>query len=327
MKKGILTTTFITGLILLGLNINNANAADFENTQNNQSTQSTENNNSSIYVDPTASHPRLKDVNGYINQNKLQFSGVKDETAQSTFTAGKAYRHGTPEGIVVHETNKPNISAQEWANMFNQNWKTNQTYVHAFVDKDQVVQIAPTNKTVWGAGYYANQRFIQVELCEENTEKDFAQSIQNDATYIAQLLHQYNLKPSLADGKGNGTIWSHHDVTKYLGNTNHTDPDDYFAWHNYSMQQFFNLIKQRYDEMAPLYNKNNVIDQKGIGQVRYNGKGKVAIWSSPNSSHKIIKYVSKNTSWKFFKVAKINGHVWYNLGGNQWIDGSYLVKK
>ncbi|WP_265488808.1 N-acetylmuramoyl-L-alanine amidase family protein [Lactobacillus sp. PV034] len=327
MKKSILTTTFIAGLVLLGISTTNAKADTITDTQSNQAVATPQNNNSSIYVDDTVEHPRLKNVNGYINQNHLQFSGIKDESAQSTFTAGKNYRHGAPEGIVVHETNKPNISAQEWADKFNENWKSNQTYVHAFVDKSQVVQIAPTNKTVWGSGYYGNQRFIQVELCEENTEQDFAQSIQNDATYIAKLLHQYNLKPSLADGKGNGTIWSHHDVSKYLGDTDHTDPDGYFAWHNYSMQQFFNLIKQRYDELAPLYSQNNVIDEKGVGQVRYNGKGKVAIWYTPNSGHKIVKYVSRNTKWKFFKVAKINGHLWYNLGGNQWIDGTYFIKK
>ena len=46
------------------------------------------------------------------------------------------------------------------------------------------------------------------------------------------------------DGKsgGLGTIWAHHQVTHYLGNTTHTDPDGYFAKYGYSMQQFYQLI-------------------------------------------------------------------------------------
>ena len=338
MKKDILATTFVAGLVLLGLSTSNAKAADINDEQSVQTTSQVQNQqptnsinltnspSSDNATDVTNKETEIGDVNEYINKNNLPYSGVKDETAQSTFTAGKDYRYGKPEGIVVHETAKPNISAQEWTDIFNQNWKTNQSYVHAFVDKDSVIQTAPTNKTVWGSGYYGNQRFIQVELCEEDNEQDFAQSIQNDATYIAHLLHQYNLKPSLADGTGNGTIWSHHDVTKYLGDTTHTDPDGYFALHNYSMQQFFNLINQRYNEITPLYNQSKIIDQKGVVQINYSGKGKVAVWDAPEGNHHIVKYVNKNTKWNFFKTANINGNTWYNLGGNQWVDGRYAIK-
>ena len=44
-----------------------------------------------------------------------------------------------------------------------------------------------------------------------------------------------------------GIIWSHHQVTQYLGNTTHTDPDGYFAKYGYSMQQFYQLICWHYD--------------------------------------------------------------------------------
>lgn len=268
-------------------------------------------------------------VNAYINNNKLPYSGVTDETAKSTFTRAGDYRNGKPEGIVIHETAKPNISAQQWADIYNKEWQKRQTYVHAFVDHKQVVQIAPTDKTVWGAGYYANQRFIQVELCEENNFEDFAQSLQNDATYVATLLHKYNLKPSLATSAQTGTIWSHHDVSRYLGDTTHTDPDDYFAKNNYSMAQFFDLIKQRYDELSPVVNKpvenSNIKSINDIAKITYDGPGKVAIWNDYGANKHVVKYLAKNTHWKVFKQATYNGRTWYNLGGNQWIDGQYVT--
>lgn len=313
MKKVTLfSATLLTTLLLVSTQQNKAQAA--ENDASQQTSQVMTSQSS---------------VNDYINSNNLPYSGVKDETANSTFTRGGEYRNGKPEGIVIHETAKPNISAQQWADIYNNEWQKRQTYVHAFVDHKQVVQIAPTNKTVWGAGYYANQRFIQVELCEEDNPQNFAQSIQNDATYIASLLHQYNLKPILTTVTQQGTIWSHHDVSLYLGDTTHTDPDDYFARNNYSMNQFFDLIKQRYDAMAPVVNKpetpQNIQAINDVAKITYTGAGKVAIWSNYGVDKHVVKYLPKNTNWKVFKVASYNGHNWYNLGGNQWIDGQYVT--
>ncbi|WP_297819683.1 N-acetylmuramoyl-L-alanine amidase family protein [uncultured Lactobacillus sp.] len=315
MKKiTILSTVVLTSLFLVSAKQNKVQAAENQNIQSTQVEQSS--------------------VNNYINNNNLPYSGVKDETANSTFTQGGDYRNGKPEGIVIHETAKPNISAQQWADIYNSEWQKRQTYVHAFVDHNQVVQIAPTDKTVWGAGYYANQRFIQVELCEENNAHDFAQSIQNDATYVASLLHKYNLKPSLATADQAGTIWSHHDVSRYLGDTDHTDPDGYFAVNNYSMNQFFDLIKQRYDELSQVTSTNkpakpaisdNVKNINDIAKITYNGRGKVAVWSDFGEGKKVIKYLPKNTNWRVFKIANYNGRNWYNLGGNQWIDGQYIT--
>ena len=45
---------------------------------------------------------------------------------------------------------------------------------------------------------------------------------------------------------GLGTIWSHSEVSQYLGNTNQTDPDDYFAKYGYDMGQFYELVNQYY---------------------------------------------------------------------------------
>ena len=82
------------------------------------------------------------------------------------------------------------------AETFLKNWHKREAYVHAFVDQDAVVQIHTPTRAVWGAGRPANRRYIQVELCEGRNFNEFARSVNNDAIYVAYLLHKYQLKPS-----------------------------------------------------------------------------------------------------------------------------------
>jgi hypothetical protein len=80
------------------------------------------------------------------------------------------------------------------------------------------------------------------------------------------------------------------------------------------------------------YMQWNTIDQTaksgqhGTLRVAYSGRGKVAIWSGYGQGRKIVKYLPKNSYWKYFDAAKDqNGNNWYNLGGNQWISGEYVA--
>ncbi|WEV41229.1 SLAP domain-containing protein [Lactobacillus sp. ESL0681] len=157
------------------------------------------------------------------------------------------YRNGKPEGVVIHETATPGASAHDEAIYFNREWMNMYSYVHAFVDKGQIIQMMTPNYGVWGAGANANNRFFQVELCEESNQADFAKGVNNDAIYVAKMLHRFNLEPDNAVHDGKGTIWSHHAVSNFLGGTDHTDPDGYFAKFGYSMDQFYDLIKYYYD--------------------------------------------------------------------------------
>ena len=116
--------------------------------------------------------------------------------------------HGEPEGIVIHETADPGATAANEAIYFNREWNKMYAYVHAFVDHKQVIQMMTPNYGVWGAGPMANDRFVQVELCEENNRNDFAKSINNDAIWSAQILHRYHLKPTNATDNGKGTVRS-----------------------------------------------------------------------------------------------------------------------
>lgn len=180
----------------------------------------------------------------YLNQ-MLQQEGVpfNDFQAQNKIN----YRYGKPEGVVIHETATPGASAHNEAIYFNREWMNIYSYVHAFVDKAGVIQMTSPDYGVWGAGPVANNRFFQVELCEENNLADFAKSVNNDAIYVAQIMHNYNLVPDNAVHDGKGTVWSHHAVSQFLGGTDHSDPDGYFAKWGYSMDDFYDLIKYYYD--------------------------------------------------------------------------------
>lgn len=180
----------------------------------------------------------------YLNQ-MLQQKGIpfNDFQAQNKIN----YRNGKPEGVVIHETATPGASAYNEAIYFNREWMNIYSYVHAFVDKTGVIQMTSTDYGVWGAGPQANNRFFQVELCEENNLSDFARSVNNDAIYVAQVMRKYNLVPDNAVHDGKGTVWSHRAVSQFLGGTDHGDPDGYFAKWGYSMDDFFDLIKYYYD--------------------------------------------------------------------------------
>ncbi|MFV4933846.1 SLAP domain-containing protein [Lactobacillus delbrueckii] len=169
------------------------------------------------------------------------------------------YRNGVgkPEGVVVHETATPGATAWDEGRYFNNNWMTAYTYVHAVVDNNQTIQLMSTDYGTWGAGPIANVRYIQIELCEVSTRSQFVQSVANDAYYIATLLHQYNLTPSRASKSGTGTIWSHNEVSQYLGGTDHGDPDSYFAKWGYSMSDFYSLITYYYNKLGTSSNSGS----------------------------------------------------------------------
>ncbi len=60
----------------------------------------------------------------------------------------------------------------------------------------------------------------------------------------------------------------------------------------------------------------------GVLHVRYNGKGKVRLLDG--NGHYQNRYLNKNTAWKVFEKATINGQTMYRLGSDkQWIPEHY----
>ncbi|MBP2057409.1 flagellum-specific peptidoglycan hydrolase FlgJ [Lactobacillus colini] len=74
------------------------------------------------------------------------------------------------------------------------------------------------------------------------------------------------------------------------------------------------------------YINNNIVIYKAKGVVTINAKPDygVVVWSQPGKNP-TNRFLKNGTSWKFFKIAIINGMKWYNLGGNQWVPAKAVM--
>lgn len=63
----------------------------------------------------------------------------------------------------------------------------------------------------------------------------------------------------------------------------------------------------------------------GVATITYVSGYGIPVWSSYRGGTVIAnKRLMHGTSWKVFGTASYNGNTWYNVGGNQWIDGHYV---
>ena len=313
IKKLITTVAIGVGLVAPIFNVSQSQAVEAA------SINSIAKQNS--YVDVTFLYKMLQTQN--IKYNKFYANGNKIK-----------YRKGKPEGIVIHETATPGASAYNEAIYFNREWKNMYSYVHAFVDHKQIIQMMTPGYGVWGAGAIANNRFIQIELCQETTRNKFAKSVNNNAIYAAKLLHRYNIEPSNASNTGKGTIWSHHAVSRFLGGTNHTDPDGYFKKWGYSMNDFYSLLKHYYDLQAGETvtstlpdDSSNATDSDPVSQAPTGKKTLMHDAYTYDAQGKRTNATLK-TAGTVVTVAQekvINGKKYLQIGKNEYVVASNIV--
>lgn len=111
-----------------------------------------------------------------------------------------------------------------------------------------------------------------------------------------------------------------------------TKDDSNVTWYCLGANQWVSSLYVQFDKQSAY----SYEPARGVGTVNHDTKvdhgprkGKyegVALWSEPHygkPSH-IVKYVYHGERYKVFGVAQNNGLTWYNLGGDQWIDGSYM---
>ncbi|WP_334330221.1 peptidoglycan recognition protein family protein [Companilactobacillus sp. HBUAS59699] len=273
-------------------------------------------------------------VNDYIISNKIQ--PAKIQYREGTFSEWFGYENGVgkPEGVVVHETATPGVNAEQFVASFNNNWKTQETYVHAFTDDKQTINIHSADYGVWGAGPAANSKYIQIELCRVNGYDAFAHSIANDAFYVASKLIQYNLP----DIPGQ-TVLSHHQVSLMYHQTTHVDPDTYFAAQGYSMDEMNSMISYYYNNLK---SSGNVYGDANSGS-NTNGSttpsANVLHVNNPNGNYVPImalksdgtfanvrnRALMNNTDWQTDKTKESNGITYRRVATNEWVDTTYVV--
>ncbi|RIO81154.1 autolysin [Staphylococcus gallinarum] len=181
-------------------------------------------------------------INNYIRKNNFTAPNYEQDIA--SYLPKYNYRYGKPEGIVMHDTANDNSTITGEINYMKNNY--NSAFVHAYVDGNRIIETANTDYLAWGAGAPANERFIHVELVHTHDYDSFARSINNYADYAATNLRYYGLKPDSAEYDGAGTVWTHKAVSTYLGGTDHSDPHGYLAAHNYSYDELYDLIYEKY---------------------------------------------------------------------------------
>jgi len=248
-------------------------------------------------------------VNTYIKQQNLWIPQIKQQITQFPKFD---YRNGNgqAEGIVIHETANKNSTIHGEIAYMKQNYEN--AFVHAFVDKENIIQIHPADYAVWGAGKQANPRFYQIELVEHNTFHQFAQSVNNDAFLIANMLHYFDLAPSRATKEGSGTVWTHDEVSRYLGGTNHTDPVGYFAQWGYTVNEFYSLIVEKYNAMPnQVYQEQDMVGAYALPVDPHN----YGVWSSAINGKKVANLSNyANQHIYVQKRVRTNTGDWYLIG-------------
>lgn len=183
-------------------------------------------------------------INNYIRKNNFKAPQIEENYTSYFPKYGYRYGVGRPEGIVVHDTANENSTIDGEINFMKNNYES--AFVHAFVDGNRIVETAPTDYLSWGAGPAGNERFINVEIVHTHDYASFARSMNNYADYAATQLVYYGLKPDSAENDGQGTVWTHYAISRWLGGTDHADPHQYFSNHNYSYAELYDLINEKY---------------------------------------------------------------------------------
>ncbi|MCK1977145.1 LPXTG cell wall anchor domain-containing protein [Jeotgalicoccus huakuii] len=203
----------------------------------------------------------ITDINSYIAENNFEVAEIQydiiDYLPQYAYESNIGWepengKVGQPSGVVLHDVGNDNSTIHGEISYMSENWEN--AFVHAFVDADNIIQVANTDYLAYGAGPVSNDIHLQVELVRHDNQHDFARSINNYADYIANLLYKYKLPAERADSSGNGTLWSHVEVSNILGGTASPDPYEYFQSHGYAYEDVISLIQGRYNN---LYNKVN----------------------------------------------------------------------
>ncbi|RAK49242.1 hypothetical protein BHX94_07785 [Macrococcoides bohemicum] len=270
------------------------------------------------------------------------------EYEKSFFDSPKiAYRNGVakPEGIVAHETANPTSTIDGEIAYMKRNY-TN-AFVHAFIDDKRIVEVADTDYISWGAGPVANPRYINVELVRVYGKEAFSRSINNYADYFATNLLYYGLPLDNAHYDGNGTVWNHKGVSNFLGGTDHTDPIGWFQANNYTFDEFYNLVSEKYNyklngtmpatpvptpgntppKVTPAPNSTGTVvttNERRIAKIKMkNTDIYSAVGSAPTS-----KADSKsNTAYYVNKKAVLDGVTYYSLTDNKNVPRGWVKSK
>ncbi len=176
------------------------------------------------------------------------------------------------------------------------------------MDWNETIQIADTKYIAYGAGPGANKRFVHVELCETADYAKFKKSYEKYVKLLAKILKDNNVSVD----KG---LWTHNDVRKYLGGTDHEDPTDYLRSHGVSEVQFRSDVQRAYNSggiVETIGEGSPVIHTQGIAYILGNN---VNLRKGSDTSYSVIRQLNKPEAYQVW--GEKDG--WLNLSGEQWV--------
>ncbi|MBO1583365.1 N-acetylmuramoyl-L-alanine amidase [Bacillus sp. XF8] len=240
----------------------------------------------------------------------------------------QAYRYGVGayEGVVAHSTATPEAPAINIRNYESRTWRS--AFVHFATDWNETIQIADTKYIAYGAGPAANKRFVHVELSETSNPAKFKSSYERYVKLLAKILKDNGL--TVEQG-----LWTHEDVTKRLGGTDHEDPRAYLASHDVSIAQFRADVKKAYDNneapvvvnpVNPTEPKPEVPSVNPTSGVAYIEGTNINLRKGPGTDYSVLRKLQKAESYIVWGEVNTTSGKWLNLGGNQWVkyDSSYI---
>jgi len=176
----------------------------------------------------------------------------------------KNNRPGTPlipKGVVIHETGNINGADAEAHYKYWNSSPAAKSSAHIVLDDRQIIQLIPYTERAWHAGKTANSRFIGIEICrcvpfdKAKFEKEWEAAVGFTAAIFKDVLGEDEVT---ADN-----LLSHSEVSKRWRETDHTDPDWYFAQGGKSMEDFRREVAERIKARAS-YDQtvNNMINDR-----------------------------------------------------------------
>lgn len=193
-----------------------------------------------------------------INQEVEQLGYPEFEVKQAVHSQFPrlSYWGGQPVGVLVHDTGNDGSTLENEIRYMTRNFATSGVFVHAFIDQQEIREIASTDFMAQGAGGQANPRFIQFELLRVRDRQSFVEETARAAYYTALMLRRHDLPLTVGQEDGSGTLWTHEMVSHYLGGTNHVDPRDYWSsmaeqhfQTTYTIENFKELVQVYYNKL------------------------------------------------------------------------------
>ncbi len=103
-----------------------------------------------------------------------------------------------------------------------------------------------------------------------------------------------------------------------------------YLWYNLGGNQYVQSTDVEFNgqvsttETKPATSTPQTTNTTGTLKINYKPGYGIRVWGQPGKQA-LAKILKTGSNWKFFKTAQVNGKTWYNLGGNQWIDGQYAL--